>query len=79
MSIDELVTVVGSSNMDIRSFDLALEVTLMTCGRAFADELRAVEDEYRAASRELTLDEWSHQSFAHGVVDGLARLTSAVQ
>ena len=79
LSVDELVTVLGSSNMDIRSFDLDLEVSLMTCGRAFADEMRAIEDEYRAASRELTLGEWSRQSFAHGVVDGLARLTSAVQ
>jgi cardiolipin synthase len=79
LSVDELVTVLGSSNMDIRSFDLDLEVSLMTCGRAFADELRAVEDEYRAVSRELTLEEWSRQSFLHGVVDGLARLTSAVQ
>ena len=73
------MTVLGSSNMDIRSFDLDLEVSLMTCGRAFADELRAVEDAYRAVSRELTLEEWSRQSFLHGVVDGLARLTSAVQ
>jgi cardiolipin synthase len=77
--VDDLVTVLGSSNMDMRSFDLALEVSLMTCGRAFADELRAVEDGYRAVSRELTLEEWSRQSFVHGVVDGLARLTSAVQ
>jgi cardiolipin synthase len=79
LSVDELVTVVGSSNMDIRSFDLDLEVSLMSCGREFADEMRRVEDGYRALSRELTLAEWSRQSFWHGVVDGLARLTSAVQ
>jgi cardiolipin synthase len=79
MSVDDLVTVVGSANMDIRSFGLNLEVTLMTCGRSLTDEMRAVEDEYRAVSRELTLAEWSQQSFGHGVVDGLARLTSAVQ
>ena len=47
LSVDELVTVVGSSNMDIRSFALDLELSLLTCGRAFADEMRAVEDEYR--------------------------------
>jgi cardiolipin synthase A/B len=79
MSVDELVTVVGSSNMDIRSFSLDLELSLMTCGREFADEMRAVEDEYREVSRELTLQEWSHRSRGHGLVDDLARLTSAVQ
>ncbi len=79
LSVDELVTVVGSSNLDMRSFDLDLEVSLLTCGRDFADQVRALEDEYRAVSRELTLAEWSRQGFLHGVVDGLARLTSAVQ
>ncbi|WP_298460699.1 cardiolipin synthase [uncultured Cellulomonas sp.] len=79
LTVDDDVTVVGSSNMDMRSFVLALEVSVMTCGRAFADQLRALEDSYRAVSRELTLAEWSRQSFAHRVVDGLARLTSAVQ
>jgi cardiolipin synthase len=71
--------VVGSSNLDMRSFDLDLEVSLLTCGRGFADQVRALEDEYRSVSRELTLEEWSQQGFLHGVVDGLARLTSAVQ
>jgi cardiolipin synthase len=79
MSVDDQVTVIGSANMDIRSFGLNLEITLMSSGRRLTDQMRAVEDEYRAVSRELTLAEWSRQSFWHGVVDGLARLTSAVQ
>jgi cardiolipin synthase A/B len=79
LTADELVTVVGSSNLDMRSFDLDLEVSLLTCGRDFADQVRALEDDYRSVSRELTLAEWSRQGFLHGVVDGLARLTSAVQ
>ncbi|WP_255378210.1 cardiolipin synthase [Quadrisphaera sp. DSM 44207] len=79
LSVDELVTVVGSSNMDMRSLNLNLELMLMTCGKAFADEMRAVEDEYRALSRELTPEEWSRRSFGHRLVDDLTRLTSAVQ
>jgi cardiolipin synthase len=79
LSADDLVTVVGSSNLDMRSFDLDLEVSLLTCGREFADQVRALEDDYRSVARELTLAEWSRQGFLHGVVDGLARLTSAVQ
>jgi PLD-like domain len=79
MSVDEFVTVVGSSNMDMRSFSLDLELSLMTCGREFSDEMRAVEDGYRRLSCELTLQEWSRRSRGHGLVDDLARLTSAVQ
>ena len=79
VSVDELVTVVGSSNMDIRSFLLDLELSLMSCGRDFADQMRAVEDDYRAVSRELTLQEWARRPWRHRFVDDLARLTSAVQ
>jgi cardiolipin synthase len=79
MSVDDLVSVVGSSNMDIRSFQLDLEVMMLVAGRTFADELKAVEDEYRSKSTELTLDDWQGRSAFHAFVDGIARLTSAVQ
>ncbi len=58
MSIDDEVAVIGSSNMDMRSFGLNLEISLLVRGEDFVGQLRAVEDEYRALSRELTLDEW---------------------
>lgn len=79
LSIDEQVAVVGSSNMDIRSFQLDMEVMLMICGRSFVDEMRAVEDEYRRVSRELTREEWARRTRGHELVDNLTRLTSAVQ
>lgn len=79
ISIDDVVSVVGSSNMDIRSFQLDLEVMMLVSGRSFTDELRAVEDEYRAKSREITLEAWQRRGAFHGFVDGVARLSSAVQ
>ena len=79
MSIDDLVSVVGSSNLDIRSFQLDLELTMLVSGRSFTDGLKAVEDEYRARSKELTLEKWQGRGVLHAFVDGVARLTSAVQ
>ena len=79
LSVDEQVSVIGSSNMDIRSFQLDLEVMLMVCDRGFTDQLRAVEDGYRRISAELTLAEWSRRTAGHRLVDDLTRLTSAVQ
>ncbi|GAA3568656.1 cardiolipin synthase [Microlunatus spumicola] len=79
ISIDDQVAVVGSSNMDIRSFQLDLEVMLMVCGRSFVDQVKAVEDRYRRLSRELTAAEWAERGFARSVIDNLMRLTSAVQ
>ncbi|MFC5382012.1 cardiolipin synthase [Aquipuribacter nitratireducens] len=79
VSIDDDVAVIGSSDLDIRSFALDLESSLLCHDRAFVDALREVEDSYRARSRELTLAEWVHRPRHQRVLDNLARLTSAVQ
>lgn len=79
MTVDSDVTVVGSSNLDIRSFTLDLELTLLVHGRGLADEVRHVEDGYRALSRELTLATWLARPRWQQVTDNLARLTSALQ
>ena len=78
-TIDDEVAVIGSSNMDMRSFGLNLEVSLMVRGESFVNDMRAVEDEYRLKSRELTLDEWMTQPLRSTVLDNLARLSSALQ
>ena len=78
-TIDDQVAVIGSSNMDMRSFSLNFEVSLMVRGASFVQALRAVEDGYRADSRELTLEEWMKQPLRSTILDNLARLTSAVQ
>lgn len=78
-SIDDDVAVIGSSNMDIRSFSLDLEVSLMVRGASFVAEMRQIEAGYRAISRELTLAEWSAEPRGAQVLDGLARLTSGLQ
>ncbi|MEO6504994.1 MAG: cardiolipin synthase [Terrimesophilobacter sp.] len=78
-TIDNQVAVIGSSNMDMRSFSLNLEISVMVRGESFVTALRRLEDSYRAASRELTLDEWMQRPLGAKVLDNIARLTSAVQ
>nr|WP_029151345.1 cardiolipin synthase [Microbacterium indicum] len=79
LSIDDETAVIGSSNMDMRSFGLNFEVSLLVRGDRFVDQLRAVEESYRADSRELTLEEWSKRPMRSRALDNLARLTSALQ
>ena len=79
LTIDDEVAVIGSSNMDMRSFGLNLEVSMLVRGEEFVDEMREVEDKYRSLSRELTLEEWMEQPLRSTVLDNLARLTSALQ
>ncbi len=63
--------------MDIRSFGLNYEVSVMMLGRG-RRRMREVEDNYRALSRELTLEEWRAGRGA-AYVDNVMRLTAALQ
>lgn len=79
MTIDDEVAIIGSSNMDMRSFGLNMEISMLVRGEEFVREMRGVEDMYRGLSRELTLEEWEKQPLRSTVLDNLARLTSALQ
>lgn len=78
-TIDDEVSVIGSSNMDMRSFSLDLEISVMIWGGTFLQRLRAIEDQYRAHSREVSLDEWLVRPRLSRAFDNVARLTAAVQ
>lgn len=78
-TIDDEVSVIGSSNMDMRSFSLNLEVSVMVRGHRFVDALREVQDAYKQHSFELTLDEWVDRPRRSKVLDNVARLTAALQ
>jgi cardiolipin synthase len=78
-TIDDQIAVIGSSNLDMRSFTLDLEISVMVRGDAFIDGLRGLEDSYREHSRELTLDEWLARPLHRRILDHVARLTAALQ
>jgi cardiolipin synthase len=78
-TIDDDVAVIGSSNMDMRSFSLNLEISVLVRGERFVDALRGVQDAYRSQSRELDLDEWLGRTRRSQVLDNVARLTAALQ
>ncbi len=68
-TIDNEVAVLGSSNMDMRSFSLNLEVSVMLLGEDIVQRIRAVEDTYRSISHELVLDgldETAHEGQIRG-------------
>ena len=79
ISIDDDIAVIGSSNMDIRSFELNFEITLVCYGAQVVADLRKLEDEYLRCSRQLHLEEWQARPLHTKLFDNLARLTSALQ
>jgi cardiolipin synthase len=78
-SVDDEIALIGSSNMDMRSFGLNSEISLMVRSKTFVAEMRAVESGYRGLSTELTPEQWELEPLRRTTLDGLARLTSALQ
>ncbi|OII27262.1 cardiolipin synthase [Frigoribacterium sp. MCBA15_019] len=78
-TVDDDVAVIGSSNMDMRSFSLNFEVSLMVRGAGFVDQVREIEADYREKSHEITLAGWLTRPAPLQVLDNVARLTAAVQ
>jgi cardiolipin synthase len=79
ISIDDDIAVIGSSNMDIRSFELNLEITLVCYGTQVVADLRKLEAEYLRCSHPLDLETWQARPLHTKLFDNLARLTSALQ
>lgn len=79
MVFDDAVAVIGSSNLDMRSFTLDLEVSMMVHDRGFVGELIDIQQGYKAQCRELELEPWLRRPLRHQLLDNVARLTAALQ
>jgi cardiolipin synthase len=76
--VDDYVSVIGSSNMDERSFALDLEVSVLIADRDFRRRMDAVVAEFHEASTLLDFDAWNRRPLWHKYADNVARLTSAL-
>ncbi|HMF13657.1 MAG TPA: phospholipase D-like domain-containing protein, partial [Gemmataceae bacterium] len=76
LSVDNAVAVIGSSNLDIRSFALNAEVMLMLYDPGVAAQLADEQEHYFAHSRLLSLEAWSERPFRSKFAENLARLLS---
>lgn len=76
MTIDTDVALIGSTNLDIRSFRLNFEITLFVFDSDFASHLRMMQVEYAAASREVHADEWRSRPAWPRFKENVARLAS---
>lgn len=76
---DDEVAIIGSSNMDMRSFGLNYEVTMLSGHGDLLDSMTELTDRYRATCTELTEEEWGNRPLMRRYVENVARLTSALQ
>lgn len=78
MTVDGVVGVLGSSNMDYRSYALNYEVMLLGFGGDLVDRLLESDADYLAVSRELTMEEWRSQPLHKRYLDNVCRLASSL-
>jgi cardiolipin synthase len=76
VSIDDRVGIVGSSNIDIRSFQLNEEVSLLLLDPASVGDLVALQEQALMHSEPIDLATWRQRSRLHQLGEGLARLVS---
>jgi cardiolipin synthase A/B len=79
ITIDDDIAVIGSSNMDIRSFLLNLEVTLICYAPSVVADLRQVEARNLSKCNVVTMEEWQVRSTKEKFYENISRLTSALQ
>ena len=77
--VDDSMSVIGSSNIDMRSFSLNLEVSLLMADPHVVGELGDLFEAYRHNSAPLTLEKWRSRPLYQRFIEGLARLTATVQ
>lgn len=78
LSVDDSIALLGSTNIDIRSFALNAEVSFLAYDPAVVAQLRAVQERYLADSDLLDLATWRHRPLSQRVAQNLARLADSL-
>ncbi len=79
LTIDDDIAVIGSSNMDIRSFELDLECILMTYSKTVVSDLQKVQQQNLKHATMVELHKWHKRSIYTKFLESVARLTAALQ
>jgi cardiolipin synthase len=78
VSVDGEIAMIGSSNMDVRSFLLNAEIALLFYSKEVTARLRVEQERYFAGSDLLDAEEWRRRSLFSKVAENTARLMSAL-
>lgn len=76
--IDDEISTVGSSNMDVRSFEANFEANVVMYDPNIALKLRQIFEEDRANSEEVNKADWEKRPIVQRVKESIARLFSPV-
>jgi len=75
-TVDDAFAIFGSANLDVRSFSLNFELSIMLYGESITQRLRAIQQEYLARSEPLVLSEWESRRAVADYTDRAVALLS---
>ncbi|MGO4221377.1 cardiolipin synthase [Lysobacter sp. TAF61] len=78
LSVDDDIALIGSINLDIRSFALNAEAGLLCYDRGVVARLQGIERDYLADAEVLALDSWRARPRWRRSVEGIARLADSL-
>ncbi|WP_434803007.1 cardiolipin synthase [Neisseria montereyensis] len=76
MTVDDGYTLFGTVNMDMRSFFLNLEISLAIYDQKMTAEVSALQQQYLAQCRYVSIKKWQKRSKWWGLVENTVRLMS---
>jgi cardiolipin synthase len=78
ITVDDDITMLGSTNMDIRSFALNAEINLVVYDPGVASRMKEIQQRYFEQSERLSAQAWKRRPLARKVLQNSARLADSL-
>jgi len=78
LTVDDDIALLGSTNMDIRSFALNAEINLLVYDPAVVRQMQDLQQRYFAHSERLSAEVWQRRSLGQKVLQNSARLADSL-
>jgi cardiolipin synthase len=78
MSVDDDLAIIGSTNLDIRSFLLDAEVVALIYDRGVVRDVRRIEEKYLARAEQVTANSWPQRPWVQRGGENVCRLLDAL-
>ena len=76
MVIDQQITIFGTVNLDLRSFELNFEVSLIAYDQRFSCEVRELQHQYEGRSTALVLAQWRARPLWRRLIENVIQVMS---
>ncbi len=76
ITVDDALAMIGSANLDIRSFELNFELSMLLYGPDITGRLRFVQQSYLDHAEEVSLEQWQRRPMVFKLIEQAAALFS---